>query len=102
LRPLLVVLGAEAVGGSAESAMPAACAVEMCTPTRDSRRSAGDGRRRFAPRSPTVHKEFGEALAILAGDALLTLAFQVLASDYPPATPQPAAANWRSPPGRRG
>src|SRR5262249_19735654 len=35
---------------------------------------------------PTCHKKFGEALAILAGDALLTLAFQVLAESYPPAT----------------
>ncbi len=35
---------------------------------------------------PTCHKKFGEALAILAGDALLTLAFQVLAEHYPPAT----------------
>src|SRR5581483_11243770 len=35
---------------------------------------------------PTCHKKFGEALAILAGDALLTLAFQVLAEGYPPAT----------------
>jgi geranylgeranyl diphosphate synthase type II len=35
---------------------------------------------------PTCHKRFGEALAILAGDALLTLAFQVLAENYPPAT----------------
>jgi geranylgeranyl diphosphate synthase type II len=35
---------------------------------------------------PTCHKKFGEALAILAGDALLTLAFQVLAQSYKPAT----------------
>jgi geranylgeranyl diphosphate synthase, type II len=35
---------------------------------------------------PTCHKRFGEALAILAGDALLTMAFQVLAEGYPPAT----------------
>jgi geranylgeranyl diphosphate synthase type II len=35
---------------------------------------------------PTCHKKFGEALAILAGDGLLTLAFQVLAESYPPAT----------------
>ena len=34
---------------------------------------------------PTCHKQFGEALAILAGDALLTLAFQVLAEGYPAA-----------------
>src|SRR5262249_28403771 len=35
---------------------------------------------------PTCHKQFGEAMAILAGDALLTLAFQVLAEGYPPQT----------------
>jgi geranylgeranyl diphosphate synthase type II len=35
---------------------------------------------------PTCHKQFGEALAILAGDALLTLAFEVLTTGYPPAT----------------
>src|SRR5262249_50186396 len=35
---------------------------------------------------PTTHKKFGEAMAILAGDALLTLAFEVLASEYPAAT----------------
>src|SRR5271168_2012945 len=35
---------------------------------------------------PSCHKKFGEALAILAGDGLLTLAFQVLAEHYPPAT----------------
>src|SRR5262249_1423901 len=35
---------------------------------------------------PTCHKKFGEAVAILAGDALLTLAFQVLAESYPPTT----------------
>jgi geranylgeranyl diphosphate synthase type II len=35
---------------------------------------------------PTCHKKFGEATAILAGDGLLTLAFQVLAEGYPPAT----------------
>jgi geranylgeranyl diphosphate synthase type II len=35
---------------------------------------------------PTCHKKYGEATAILAGDALLTLAFQVLAEGYPPAT----------------
>jgi len=35
---------------------------------------------------PTCHKKFGEAMAILAGDALLTLAFETLAASYPPAT----------------
>jgi geranylgeranyl diphosphate synthase type II len=87
LRPLLVILAAEACGGRAEDAMPAACAVEMIhtyslihddLPAMDD-----DDLRRGLP---TCHKQFGEALAILAGDALLTMAFQVLAEGYPPAT----------------
>jgi geranylgeranyl diphosphate synthase type II len=87
LRPLLVVLGAEAVGGSRESAIPAACAVEMVhaySLIHDDLPAMDDDDLRRG--RPTVHKQFGEALAVLAGDALLTLAFQVLASDYPPAT----------------
>jgi len=87
LRPILVLLANQAAGGSAEQAWPAACAVEMIhayslihddLPAMDD-----DDLRRGLP---TCHKKFGEALAILAGDALLTLAFQVLASRYPPAT----------------
>src|SRR5256714_756243 len=85
LRPLLVLLAAEACGGSDVSALPAACAVEMVhtyslihddLPAMDD-----DDLRRGLP---TCHKTFGEALAILAGDALLTLAFQVLAGGYGP------------------
>jgi geranylgeranyl diphosphate synthase type II len=89
LRPLLVLLAAEACGGNDEDeqALPAACAVEMVhtyslihddLPAMDN-----DDLRRGLP---TCHKQFGEALAILAGDALLTLAFEVLATSYPPAT----------------
>lgn len=95
LRPLLVVLAAEACAGTqARSAnevalnpWPAACAVEMVhtyslihddLPAMDN-----DDLRRGMP---TCHKKYGEALAILAGDALLTLAFEVLAEGYPPAT----------------
>ncbi|HTY80855.1 MAG TPA: farnesyl diphosphate synthase [Candidatus Bathyarchaeia archaeon] len=80
LRPVLVAAGAEAVGGHAEAVMPAACAVEMIhtyslihddLPAMDN-----DDFRRGVP---TNHKVFGEAIAILAGDALLTLAFRLLA-----------------------
>jgi geranylgeranyl diphosphate synthase type II len=87
LRPLLVILAAEACGGHDRDALPAACAVEMIhtyslihddLPAMDD-----DDLRRGLP---TCHKQFGEAMAILAGDALLTLAFQVLAESYPPAT----------------
>src|SRR5262245_52429697 len=87
LRPLLTVLAAEAFGGSADGALSAGCAVEMIhtyslihddLPAMDD-----DDLRRGLP---TCHKEYGEALAILAGDALLTLAFQTLAEHYPPRT----------------
>jgi geranylgeranyl diphosphate synthase type II len=87
LRPLLVLLAAEAGGGSNRAALPAAGAVEMIhtyslihddLPAMDD-----DDLRRGLP---TCHKKFGEALAILAGDALLTMAFLALAEGYPPAT----------------
>ncbi|MCI0639113.1 MAG: polyprenyl synthetase family protein [Gemmataceae bacterium] len=85
LRPALVFLSCESSGGTDEQAWPAACAVEMIhtyslihddLPAMDD-----DDLRRGLP---TCHKKFGEALAILAGDALLTLAFGVLA-EYCPA-----------------
>src|ERR1700732_4643275 len=84
LRPVLVIAGAEAVGGSGERVMPTACALELIhtyslvhddLPAMDN-----DDFRRG---SPTNHKVFGEALAILAGDALLTLAFRLLADNVP-------------------
>jgi len=87
LRPLLAILACEASGGSIDAALPAACAVEMVhtyslihddLPAMDD-----DDLRRGLP---TCHKKFGEALAILAGDALLTLAFEVLGRGYPPRT----------------
>jgi geranylgeranyl diphosphate synthase type II len=85
LRPLLVLMSAEACGGKAESALPAACAVEMIhayslvhddLPAMDN-----DDLRRGLP---TCHKKFDEATAILVGDGLLTLAFQVLGQDLAP------------------
>ncbi len=91
LRPMLVLLAAEACGGTRDAAMPAACAVEMIhtyslihddLPAMDN-----DDLRRGLP---TCHKQFDEATAILAGDALLTLAFEVLAKDVRP--PAVAAA----------
>src|SRR5205807_985540 len=94
LRPILVLMASDACGGQDAAALPAACAVEMIhtyslihddLPAMDD-----DDLRRGLP---TCHKKFGEALAILAGDALLTLAFQVLAESYPPAT---AAAACRA------
>ena len=80
LRPMLVLLAAEACGGSIEAAMPAACAVEMVhaySLIHDDLPAMDDDDLRRG--RPTCHKAFDEATAILAGDALLTLAFEVLA-----------------------
>jgi len=87
LRPRLVLLAAEAGGGRADVALPAAGAVEMIhsySLIHDDLPAMDDDD--FRRGQPTCHKQFGEALAILAGDALQALAFQVLAEYYPPAT----------------
>src|SRR5215207_6336932 len=87
LRPLLVVLACEAAGGTLELALPSACAVEMIhtySLIHDDLPAMDDDDLRRG--QPTCHRKFGEALAILAGDALLTGAFQVLAEGYPPRT----------------
>ncbi|MFO0851264.1 MAG: polyprenyl synthetase family protein [Gemmataceae bacterium] len=86
LRPLLAVLACEAVGGPMGQAMAAGCAVEMVhtySLVHDDLPAMDDDDLRRG--RPTCHKAFGEAVAILAGDALLTLAFEVLARSYPPA-----------------
>jgi geranylgeranyl diphosphate synthase type II len=79
LRPVLVMAGAEAVGGEAADVLPAACAFELIhtyslvhddLPAMDN-----DDYRRG---KLTNHKVYGEAAAVLAGDALLTLAFQLM------------------------
>lgn len=80
LRPILTLAGAEAVGGAWEKTLPLACAVE-CIHTfslihDDLPALDNDDLRRG---HPTSHKVFGEALAILAGDALLALAFELAA-----------------------
>jgi geranylgeranyl diphosphate synthase type II len=87
LRPLLVMLTAEACGGESVDPLPAACAVEMIhaySLIHDDLPAMDDDDLRRG--QPTCHRRFGEALAILAGDALLTMAFEVLAESYPPAT----------------
>lgn len=80
IRPALAVLCCQAVGGTLEAAMPAAAAVEMIhcfslihddLPAMDN-----DDLRRGRP---TNHKVYGDAMAILAGDALNTLPFELLA-----------------------
>ncbi len=82
LRPVLVLAGAEAVGGRFEDALPTACAMECihvfslihddlpCMDDDDYRRG-----------QMTSHKVFGEAMALLAGDALLAFAFQLIADN---------------------
>ena len=84
VRPLLALAAAETVGGAPEEVLPLAVAVEMvhtyslihddlpCMDDDDLRRG-----------KPTCHKVFGEAIAVLAGDALLTRAFHILA-EVPP------------------
>jgi geranylgeranyl diphosphate synthase type II len=84
LRPSLTLAAGEALGADTDDLMPAACAIEMIhtyslihddLPAMDN-----DDLRRGRP---TCHKAFGEAVAILAGDALLTQAFRVLSADAP-------------------
>ena len=82
LRPILTLATAEAVGGDSEAVMPTACALECihvfslihddlpCMDNDDYRR----GRL-------TNHKVYGDAMALLAGDALLALAFQLIAEN---------------------
>jgi geranylgeranyl diphosphate synthase, type II len=91
LRPMLTLLAAEACGGTIAAAMPAACAVEMIhaySLIHDDLPAMDDDDLRRG--RPTCHKAFDEATAILAGDGLLTLAFEVLAREIQP--PEVAAA----------
>ncbi len=79
IRPVLMLACSELVGGQIQSAMPFACAIEMihtyslihddlpCMDNDDLRRG-----------KPTNHKVFGEAMAVLAGDALLNCAFETM------------------------
>ncbi len=88
LRPLLVLAACEALQGHAHAALRAACAVELIhayslvhddMPCMDN-----DVLRRG---KPTVHVAFGEATALLAGDALQALAFELLTPDAPGTVP---------------
>ena len=81
IRPILCLGSAEAVGGRAQDALPAACALEMIhtySLIHDDLPAMDDDALRRG--KPTCHIAFDEATAILAGDALLTLAFEVLAA----------------------
>lgn len=86
LRPILVLLANEACGGNVTEALPAACAVEMVhtySLIHDDLPAMDDDDLRRG--QPSCHIQFGEANAILAGDALLTQAFEVLGADLDPA-----------------
>ncbi len=82
LRPILCVAGAEAVGGAPDLVLPAACALE-CIHTysliHDDLPAMDDDD--FRRGNPTSHKVFGEAAAILGGDGLLTLAFELMTGE---------------------
>jgi geranylgeranyl diphosphate synthase type II len=80
LRPVLALAAAQAVGGAAESVLDEACSLELMhtyTLIHDDLPAMDNDD--FRRGKPTSHKVFGEAMAILAGDALQTLAFSVLA-----------------------
>jgi farnesyl diphosphate synthase len=79
LRPLLVLAASEAVGGHDEAALRAACAVELIhaySLVHDDMPCMDDDVLRRG--KPTVHVKFGQAQALLAGDALQALAFELL------------------------
>ncbi|MBI3104874.1 MAG: polyprenyl synthetase family protein, partial [Candidatus Rokubacteria bacterium] len=85
LRPVLVIAGAEAVGGAMDDVMPTACAMELIhtySLVHDDLPAMDDDD--FRRGRPTSHKVFGDAMAILAGDGLLTLAFRLLAENLRP------------------
>jgi geranylgeranyl diphosphate synthase type II len=93
LRPVLCMAGCEAVGGRAEQALPAAAALEMIhtySLIHDDLPAMDDDALRRG--KPTCHVQFDEATAILAGDALLTLAFQLLSDSS--AVDASQAARW--------
>jgi geranylgeranyl diphosphate synthase type II len=84
LRPILCLAAAEACGGKIDNALPLACALECIhtyslvhddLPSMDN----DDFRRGRA----TCHKVFGDGIAILAGDALLTIAFEIISHTKP-------------------
>jgi geranylgeranyl diphosphate synthase type II len=85
LRPVLCLMAAEACGGDCEAALPAACALEMVhtySLIHDDLPAMDDDDLRRG--RPTNHRAFDEATAILAGDGLLTLAFEVVAKRVRP------------------
>ncbi|RFU65650.1 polyprenyl synthetase family protein [Peribacillus glennii] len=92
IRPLLVFAVLSAFGKDTRLGIPAACAIEMIhtySLIHDDLPSMDDDDLRRG--KPTNHKVFGEANAILAGDALLTLSFQIIAQAAQPQVPAETA-----------
>jgi geranylgeranyl diphosphate synthase type II len=86
LRPVLALLAAEACGADPAEALPAACALEIVhtySLIHDDLPAMDDDDLRRG--RPTCHRAFDEATAILAGDGLLTLAFEIVARHVRPA-----------------
>jgi geranylgeranyl diphosphate synthase type II len=94
VRPILLLAGAEAVGCDTEKLLPAACALE-CIHTysliHDDLPAMDDDELRRGRK--TCHVVFGEAIAILAGDGLLTLAFELMTSESLRSSFDPAVLN---------
>lgn len=85
IRPIIVLEACKACGGKDRDAIAAACAIELIhtySLIHDDLPSMDDDD--FRRGKPSCHKKFGEAIAILAGDALLTLAFNILAKECEP------------------
>src|SRR6267378_2466957 len=84
LRPILCLAAAEACGGKIDNALPLACAME-CIHTyslvHDDLPSMDNDD--FRRGRPTCHKVFGDGIAVLAGDALLTVAFEIVSHAKP-------------------
>lgn len=92
IRPILTLAATEAAGGQIDDALPSACAIEMihafslihddlpCMDDDDLRRG-----------KPTNHKIYGEAIALLAGDALFALAFETICKTPPSVPPERVA-----------
>lgn len=81
IRPILVLAAVEAVGGKGEDALATACAIELIhnySLIHDDLPAMDNDKTRRG--KPTCHMAFGEAMAVLAGDALLTYAFELLSS----------------------
>lgn len=86
VRPILTLASCEACGGDIKEAMAAACAVEIVhtySLIHDDLPAMDDDDYRRG--KPTCHKKFGEGIAVLAGDALLTYAFEILTAGRDPA-----------------